>query len=251
MSHPVRISNTLLLGDGIPKICIPVTGRTVEEISAQSCLAAECPPDLIEWRADHFREIYSLAARESALAALAEASGPVPLLFTFRSESEGGEAAISAEGYCRFCLWAADRPEIAAVDVEGLRPDCDTKALIRDIRLAGTIVIASRHFFSGTPSSSEMEAVLNDLAETGADIVKMAVMPACAEDVIRLMSATEKMHRLLPQPLITMAMGKEGAVSRVSGTLTGSALTFGTAGAASAPGQLPAAELRRILDLLQ
>ena len=50
---------------------------------------------------------------------------------------------------------------------------------------------------------------------------------------------------------MTMSMGALGAVSRVSGSLTGSAVTFGTAGHASAPGQLPAAELREMLELLK
>ena len=57
-------------------------------------------------------------------------------------------------------------------------------------------------------------------------------------------------ERYADRPYITMSMGKLGLVSRISGELTGSAVTFGSASAASAPGQLPVGELRTILSLL-
>ena len=40
-----------------------------------------------------------------------------------------------------------------------------------------------------------------------------------------------------------MSMGKLGVISRICGEVFGSAVTFGTAGKASAPGQLPANQL--------
>jgi 3-dehydroquinate dehydratase-1 len=47
-----------------------------------------------------------------------------------------------------------------------------------------------------------------------------------------------------------MAMGPLGVVSRLAGETFGSVLTFGTVGAASAPGQVDAARLRAALDLI-
>ena len=52
-------------------------------------------------------------------------------------------------------------------------------------------------------------------------------------------------------PLITMSMGALGMVSRVSGQVFGSAATFGSAGTASAPGQVPVVELRKMLATLK
>ena len=65
------------------------------------------------------------------------------------------------------------------------------------------------------------------------------------------MEATLEEHSSRPQPLVTMSMGDLGMVSRISGSLTGSAVTFGSAAEASAPGQLPAEALRNILELLE
>jgi 3-dehydroquinate dehydratase-1 len=41
------------------------------------------------------------------------------------------------------------------------------------------------------------------------------------------------------RPLITMSMGKSGGVSRVTGRLFGSAMTFGTVGQALRQGKSP------------
>ncbi len=52
------------------------------------------------------------------------------------------------------------------------------------------------------------------------------------------------------RPIITMSMAGKGVISRLAGELFGSALTFGSAKRASAPGQVPVTELRKVLSLL-
>ncbi|MNN87342.1 3-dehydroquinate dehydratase [compost metagenome] len=52
------------------------------------------------------------------------------------------------------------------------------------------------------------------------------------------------------RPIITMSMAGYGVVSRLAGEIFGSALTFGAAQKPSAPGQVAAAELRKVLELL-
>lgn len=47
-----------------------------------------------------------------------------------------------------------------------------------------------------------------------------------------------------------MSMGGLGAVSRFSGQVFGSDLTFGMIGEASAPGQVDAKALRQVLDTI-
>ena len=90
-----------------------------------------------------------------------------------------------------------------------------------------------------------MTAALTGMADTGADIAKLAVMPHTAADAARLLEATACAMAARPgTPLITMSMGAIGAVTRFCGGAFGSAATFGvTSGTtASAPGQ-PSAEV--------
>ena len=85
-----------------------------------------------------------------------------------------------------------------------------------------------------------------------ADIVKLAVMPQKASDVISLIKVTEEFKQIHSDGLIiTMSMGALGAVSRIAGQLSGSCVTFGAGEVASAPGQLPFTKLDEILSLIE
>ena len=54
----------------------------------------------------------------------------------------------------------------------------------------------------------------------------------------------------IQEPINTMAMGELGAVTRTAGALFGNAMTFASAGKASAPGQIDVHALKRILDTI-
>ena len=53
----------------------------------------------------------------------------------------------------------------------------------------------------------------------------------------------------LEAPLIAIAMGPLGVITRIGGAFMGSCLTFGTAGQASAPGQIDTLKLRAALEV--
>ena len=102
-----------------------------------------------------------------------------------------------------------------------------------------------------TPDRDVIVGNLCQMQDLGADIVKFAVTPRSERDVLRLLDATLAMkedHNTTP--VITMSMGKLGVISRICGEVFGSAVTFGTAGKASAPGQLPANQLSIYLKSL-
>ena len=75
-------------------------------------------------------------------------------------------------------------------------------------------------------------------------------MPHSKEDVLTLLSATAEASDRLDIPVITMSMGGQGLVSRLSGEVFGSCLTFGALRAASAPGQIDAGKLKRVLEVI-
>ena len=112
-------------------------------------------------------------------------------------------------------------------------------------------MIFSSHDFNATPSEEEIIDRLKKMEALGGDLLKIAVMPQTPADVLTLLSATTKMNKTSSRPLITMSMGALGAISRSCGEVFGSCMTFGSAKLASAPGQIPAVELRRMLDLLR
>ena len=68
------------LGKGSPKICVPVTGRTKEEIRLRLEKLQEAEPDLAEWRADWYEGVFDREKLEDELAFLRRELGNMPLL---------------------------------------------------------------------------------------------------------------------------------------------------------------------------
>lgn len=54
----VRIKG-LNIGSGRPKICAPLIGAVREEVLREAVLAREAGADLVEWRVDHYRKVFS------------------------------------------------------------------------------------------------------------------------------------------------------------------------------------------------
>ena len=112
-------------------------------------------------------------------------------------------------------------------------------------------VVASNHDFDRTPEKDDIVSRLRKMQDLGADIPKIAVMPNNKKDVLVLLSATEEMaSEYADRPIITMSMAGTGVISRLCGEVFGSALTFGAAKKASAPGQMEVNNLETVLQLL-
>ena len=109
------------------------------------------------------------------------------------------------------------------------------------------MVLASSHHFEGTPFVREMSDALYTMENRGADIIKLAVMPQSGKDVCALLEATMERKEHSNKPMITMSMGQSGMLSRICGELTGSCVTFASGKQASAPGQIKADELKKVL----
>ena len=158
------------------------------------------------------------------------------MLFTCRTAAEGGQAAIGDEAYGDLCVAVAQSGTADLIDVEYQRRAAVVGRVIGAAQASGVRVIASNHEFAGTPARDEIIARLVAMQRLGADICKIATMPHSPADVLTLLDATRVMAwEHADRPLITMAMGALGVVSRMSGETFGSAATFGMAGDPPAP----------------
>lgn len=102
----VQIRN-ITIGEGRPKICVPVVGQTEEDILREAAGLASLPVDIVEWRADWFQDVFDTEKVLHTAKALRSILGELPLLFTFRTAKEGGEKEISAEAYRKLNLTLA------------------------------------------------------------------------------------------------------------------------------------------------
>ena len=207
--------------------------------------------DLIEWRIDFFDQVEDTEKLVETAKKLRQVMGKMPLLTTFRTHFEGGVKKLSEEEYFDICRVLIKEKATDLLDLELFRKTSKLKEIITEAHENNIYIIMSNHDFDKTPATSELERRLTLMKTYGADIAKIAVMPNSARDVLNLLLATDNMKYKLNCPLITMAMGDLGKVTRISGEVFGSCLTFGTVGDASAPGQIESTNLKGILDTLK
>ena len=236
------------IGKGTPLVCVPVMATTRDGIIAQAKELIEDGVEMIEWRVDMFDNYRSLNAIRDVLADLKPLVKDTILLFTYRSKPQGGNGAYDKDMIRDINEAAAETGVCDMIDFEYFAAERHVKS-IRALQKKGIKVIVSHHDFDETPPADVIRIILEEEYESGADIVKLAIMPNSMQDVLTLLSETVYFHEEHKDiPLVTMSMGPMGSVSRFTGEYFGSCITFAAGRQASAPGQLPQKELRAILD---
>ncbi len=236
------------------RIVVPITARSPAGLVEEVRSLAGHPVDLIEWRVDALTgPDGSVAAPRvaPALHAVMEVARR-PVLATIRTAAEGGAARIEAAEYARWVTWLAARVDAVDVEVDrGVDLPGGATGLVSGARRLGAVVIGSHHDFSGTPPEPEVRDALARQEAVGVDIAKVAYMARVPQDLHVVLKAQMWARENLEIPVIGLSMGPLGSLSRICGMRLGCAATFATVGAASAPGQFSADQVRAALDVLE
>lgn len=250
--RPVLTIKNLAIGEGQPKVIIPTTADSARETLQFIDQIAHRPDfDLLELRLDTLQNGTDAGAMAMLSKEISSRLGDKLLLVTFRTSAEGGKKAISDREYAALYHSLLNDGQFDLLDIEMYRDPSLTAPLIKLAHEKGRHVILSNHELHATPSAQTIVSRLREQQTRGADILKLAAMPQSQADVLTLLSATLEMHQHYAQrPLLTMSMGSTGVLSRMSGELTGSALTFGMIGNASASGQVAAEDLSSVLNVV-
>lgn len=246
----VQVKN-IVLGEGMPKICIPIMGKTLADLTVEIENLKGLAYDVIEWRMDHFDAIFDEQKAIEAATLVYDALQDTAVLATFRTANEGGEKAIDKEAYVALNQAVIKSGKCDLIDVECFTGEKEVKEIVDFAHEHNVFVVMSNHDFDKTPSYEDIISRLTLMQERNADIPKIAVMPTCKKDVLTLLQATLDMYEQhADRPIITMSMASDGVISRLAGEVFGSALTFGAAKVASAPGQINASNLKTVLEIL-
>ncbi|MGC5629268.1 type I 3-dehydroquinate dehydratase [Georgenia sp. Z1344] len=245
-----------------PLVVVPVV--TAGDAAERASEAVEAGADVVEWRIDLAYAVTdggtdparaeldgrTLDSVLAALPAVVAACAGAPLMVTWRTTSEGGAGEASPDAYVRLVGAVAAVDGVDLVDVEADHPAAaDALAVAREAP-ARPAVVLSHHDFDRTPAHREIVDRLAAMEDAGADVAKIAVTPRTTADVLALLTATAERAAVARVPLITMAMGTLGAPTRLVGGRFGSAATFASLAASSAPGQLPLHSVRATIDAL-
>lgn len=246
---PITVKNCKI-GEGRTKIIVPIVGVTQDAILAEAKTFDKIPVDVVEWRIDWYEDVFDSKKVVETAGLLQEVLGEIPVLVTFRTANEGGEKAIETPAYVQLMKDICVSGKADMIDVEVFLGDEVMKELVEVAHANQVVVVASNHEWTSTPDKDEIVARLRKMRALGADIPKIAVTPTCNKDVITLLAATEEMASSCDCPLITMSMRGTGVITRLVGESLGSAMTFGAAAKASAPGQIDVNALNMVLDTI-
>jgi 3-dehydroquinate dehydratase type I len=126
------------------------------------------------------------------------------------------------------------------------------KAFQREISLSAkthnTAIVISYHNFEVTPALPELEQIVNDCREAGADVVKIASQVNHTEDLQNLFKLYRSDLRM-----VIIGMGEKGIISRIAAYMLGAEFTFAALGMGqeTAPGQISKDKLLSIIRQIQ
>lgn len=238
------------LGEGIPKLIVPVAARELTQILSGARAALAAGAEIVEWRADYFDGVTKPEALREALAALRGALGETPLLFTLRSSAQGGALPLAPNEAADILRFAAESGEPDLVDVEYALSPMLASEIIASLQANKKTAVCSLHLLDGMPPADALVSLLKEMHKTGARILKLAAAQKEPDDQATLFAATRQMYKEHKDCLlITMALGKAGMLSRILAETAGSVAVFGAAQSRTDPGQLSAKSTKETLSL--
>src|SRR5215510_11593977 len=219
-------------------ICAPII-ETNADTFLTTIREAERIADAIELRLDYL-PAESLPQLIIGLSSCIARIGK-PLIFTFRPREQGGKRDLSLQD--RRDFWRGLPPEVvSSIAYADFELDLVESFSAERPPVPWEKVICSWHDFAETPY--DLIARYDRMADTPAAVVKIATKANRIGDCLRIFELIE--HAKGKKPVIALAMGLPGLMTRALALSRGAMLTFGSLrpGAESASGQPTVAELR-------
>lgn len=240
----------VVLGKGMPKVCVPVMGKSLSEMAQAAARARDAQADIIELRIDSLSEMPDAETALEACRAVRRQAPETALLFTLRTRRDGGAGGTDAAAYEALLCAMIESGLCDGVDCELSVGNEVFSRIAAQARAAGVTLVGSSHEFGEIGDMQRAAEWLIKQQELGADVCKAAVMTRTHTQALEAALMFARTKEKLKIPMIGIAMGPAGALTRIGAAYMGSCLTFGTAGEASAPGQIDARTLRRALEII-
>jgi 3-dehydroquinate dehydratase type I len=223
------------------RICVPVVEATVNRArgryqrAARKGLWTEVRLDYLQEPAPDLTRLFR--------------SLPGPVIATNRLAAEGGRWTGTETNRLDLLAQALNLG-VTCLDLELAADSMFRREILA--RRGSTKLILSWHDFTGTPDAARLEAVLEEMLASEADIVKLVALAREPADNLRLLSLIPR-ARAQGKDIIAFCMGPVGKWSRIAAPLLGSFLAFApfSKTGASAPGQLTVNDLKRVWKIIK
>ncbi len=171
----IQVRN-IRIGEKPSKICAVLMKESAGEILAELKEALVLKPELIEWRADRFENRDSLLKVYELLKEMRNLIGEIPLIFTYRTAMEGGEADVSRNVYFAVLKFIANNCAglVDIIDLEMFRPDAEELAKFIAEKRIYTLML-SNTIPDRTPRSKPLYNRMRNMIAQGADLARICV----------------------------------------------------------------------------
>ncbi|MBA3956976.1 MAG: type I 3-dehydroquinate dehydratase [Parachlamydiaceae bacterium] len=220
------------------RLCIVISGPSSDDVRDQ-IHRAKLSADILEFRID----LFDFQTLEQISQLQAEAN--LPVIFTLRKESQGGNNRGRETLRLEFLKQLATlHPAFMDIEAEVPPSFFEELATISPI----TKLICSWHDWERTPD--DLDTLLASMKRPKANCYKIATTAHSTVDALRMLKFVQQKTKL-GCSLIGICMGEEGQSTRILGPIFGSLMTFAVLDAQKkvAPGQLTADELLNIYRL--
>ena len=193
-------------------------------------------PDIVEYRAD-LNDVIDIDIIKSHLKKISSEL-TLPLLFTLRDKSEGGNFYGTDEQ--RNKIYSEILDLVNAIDIESSLAE-SLNNVIQTAHSKNIKVVLSYHNFEKTPELSSLCKIVDKCFDRGADIAKIATMCKTKKEAEQLLSLNVKYNNIA-----AVGMGKYGRLTRISAPASGSILTYAFTDSKDSPvpGQFTIEELK-------
>jgi 3-dehydroquinate dehydratase I len=221
------------------RICVSILPKTNLEALSLIERAEKAQADLIEVRLD----CLEISRKLSDIVK----STKLSLIATNKLQSEKGYFTGTETEHQQTLLNAAKSGfEYIDVDLSGPKH----KETISKVKLSGAKPIVSYHKYDGALSISEMQNVLKEEIDSGANVCKIITTAQKIEDnlpTLNFISSTSGKTKM-----VCFCMGENGKISRLLAPLFGAFFTFASLEQSSetAPGQISISEMKTAYTLL-
>jgi len=221
----------------LPKICVSIAARSLEELENNFSLAKKSGADFLEIRFDFLQTSEFEVALQKAERLKNKA------IYTLRNESELGNFRGSEEERAYWITRLADaKPMLLDIEFSTLKVD---QRLENHLRKNNTPILISWHNTRQTPNLDELRSLMFEMKKLS-KYVKIVTMAESIEDSISIL---ELYRDAIDTRLIAFAMGEKGILSRLLCGLCESApFTYASLGSEIAPGQMSINQMRRLYD---
>jgi 3-dehydroquinate dehydratase type I len=220
-------------------ICVSIKPKDSQEALALIEKVEAVKADFIEVRLDHikFPDFSNLAA-----------STKIPLIATNKLLSEGGDFR-GTQMQREQLLRDAAKNGFQYIDLDLTTPKL--KEHIVNLKELGVKIIVSAHKFNGAYNFQEMQCLLGEEMDSGADVCKIVGTAIYIQDNLTVLNFISE--NAAKARLVCFCMGEQGRVSRLLSPLFGAFFTFAALeqGSETAPGQISINDMKLAYSLLR